>query len=164
MYFWLLCLYVVFVRVKCIWYLIDVTSNNCHIETFTSYEPFFVVLWEFHGYSLTDVSKMKFDWSILKCSIVIVLQYYLVHSLKMKRDRLNFLLLKRNSHLKSSILHFITFMILCSIIKPYNSFFVINCHIARQDFILNDQFSGGRNPGKILKFLRPLHWRHTNRK
>ena len=38
------------------------------------------------------------------------------------------------------------------IIKPYNSFFVINCHIARQDFILNDQFSGGRNPSKILKY------------
>lgn len=107
MYFWLLCLYVVFVLVKCIWYLIDVTSNNCHIETFTSYEPFFVVLWEFHGYSLTDVSKMKFDWSILKCSIVIVLQYYLVHSLKMKRDWFNFLLLKKNSYLKSSILHYV---------------------------------------------------------
>jgi hypothetical protein len=29
---------------------------------------------------------------------------------------------------------------------------VINCHIARQDFILNDLFSGRRNPGKILKF------------
>jgi len=43
-------------------------------------------------------------------------------------------------------------MVLYSIIKPYNSFFVINCHIARQDFILNDQFSGGRNPGKILKY------------
>jgi hypothetical protein len=25
---------------------------------------------------------------------------------------------------------------------------VINRHIARQDFILNDLFSGGRNPGK----------------
>jgi hypothetical protein len=47
---------------------------------------------------------------------------------------------------------FITFMVLYSIIKPYNSFFVINCHIAPQDFILNDQFSGGRNPGKILKY------------
>ena len=43
-------------------------------------------------------------------------------------------------------------MISCSIIKPYNSFFVINCHIAWQDFILNDQFSDGRNPGKILKY------------
>ena len=31
-------------------------------------------------------------------------------------------------------------------------FFVINSHIARQEFILNDLFSGGRNPGKILKF------------
>ena len=47
---------------------------------------------------------------------------------------------------------FITFMVLCSIIKPYNLFFVINHHIARQDFILNDLFSGGRNPVKILKF------------
>ena len=45
----------------------------------------------------------------------------------------------------------ITFMVLYSIIKPCNSFFVINCHIAWQDFILNDLFSGGRNPGKILK-------------
>jgi hypothetical protein len=36
--------------------------------------------------------------------------------------------------------------------QNYNSFFVINCHIARQDFILNDQFSGGRNPSKILKY------------
>ena len=36
-------------------------------------------------------------------------------------------------------------MVLYSIIKPYNSFFVINRHIAWQDFILND-------PGKILKF------------
>jgi hypothetical protein len=43
-------------------------------------------------------------------------------------------------------------MVLYSIIKPYNSFFVINRHIARQDFILNDLFCGGRNPGKILKF------------
>jgi len=43
-------------------------------------------------------------------------------------------------------------MVLYSIIKPYNSFFVINRHIARQNFILNDPFSGGRNPGKILKF------------
>jgi hypothetical protein len=43
-------------------------------------------------------------------------------------------------------------MVLYSIIKPYNSLFVINCHIARQDFILNDLFSGVRNPGKILKF------------
>jgi hypothetical protein len=40
---------------------------------------------------------------------------------------------------------------LYSIIKPCNSFFVINRHIARQDFILNDLFSGGRNPGKIFK-------------
>jgi hypothetical protein len=31
-------------------------------------------------------------------------------------------------------------------------FFVINRHIARQDFILNDLFNGGGNPGKILKF------------
>ena len=29
---------------------------------------------------------------------------------------------------------------------------MINHHIARQNFILNDPFSGGRNPGKILKF------------
>jgi hypothetical protein len=29
---------------------------------------------------------------------------------------------------------------------------VINRHIARQNFILNDPFSDGRNPGKILKF------------
>ena len=43
-------------------------------------------------------------------------------------------------------------MVLYSIIKSYNSFFVINRHIARQDYILNDLFSGGRNPGKILKF------------
>jgi hypothetical protein len=42
-------------------------------------------------------------------------------------------------------------MVLYSIIKPYNPFFVINCHIAQHDFILNDPFSGGRNPGKILK-------------
>jgi hypothetical protein len=47
---------------------------------------------------------------------------------------------------------FITFIVFYSIIKPYNSLFVINRHIARQDFILNDLFSGGRNPGKILKF------------
>jgi hypothetical protein len=38
---------------------------------------------------------------------------------------------------------FITFMVLYSIIKPYNSFFVINRHIARRDFILNDLFCGG---------------------
>ena len=42
-------------------------------------------------------------------------------------------------------------MVLYSIIKSCNSFFVINRHIARQDFILNDIFSGGRNPGKIFK-------------
>jgi hypothetical protein len=36
----------------------------------------------------------------------------------------------------------ITFMVLYSIIKPYNSFCVINRHIARQDFILNDLFTG----------------------
>jgi hypothetical protein len=29
---------------------------------------------------------------------------------------------------------------------------MINRHIARQNFILNDPFSGGRNPDKILKF------------
>jgi hypothetical protein len=45
----------------------------------------------------------------------------------------------------------ITFMVLYSIIKSCNWFFVINRHIARQDFILNDLFSGGRNPGKILR-------------
>ena len=44
------------------------------------------------------------------------------------------------------------FMVLYIILKPHNSFFVINHHIARQNFILNDPFSGGRNPGKILKF------------
>ena len=43
-------------------------------------------------------------------------------------------------------------MVLYSIMKPYNSFFVINSHIARHNFILNDLFSGGRNLGKILKF------------
>ena len=43
-------------------------------------------------------------------------------------------------------------MVLYNIIKPYNSFFMINRHIARHNFILNDAFSGGRNPGKILKF------------
>jgi hypothetical protein len=41
---------------------------------------------------------------------------------------------------------------LYSIIKPYNSFFVINRNIARQGFVLNDSFCDGRNPGKILKF------------
>jgi hypothetical protein len=53
---------------------------------------------------------------------------------------------------KHELYGFITFMVLYSIIKPYNSFFVINSHIARQNFILNDLFSGGRNLGKILKF------------
>jgi hypothetical protein len=43
-------------------------------------------------------------------------------------------------------------MVLYSTLKPYDLFFGINCHIARQDFILNDQLSGVRNPGKILKF------------
>ena len=43
-------------------------------------------------------------------------------------------------------------MVLYSAIKPYDLFFGINCHIARQDFILNDQLSGVRNPGKNLKF------------
>jgi hypothetical protein len=43
-------------------------------------------------------------------------------------------------------------MVLYSIIKPYNSFFVINRNIARQGFVLNDLFCDGRNPGKILKF------------
>ena len=65
------------------------------------------------------------------------------------------------------IINFITFIVLYSIIKPYNSFFVINRHIARQNFILNNLFSGGWNPDKILnllakRFLRPLQWRHTN--
>ena len=50
------------------------------------------------------------------------------------------------------VFYFITFMVLYSIIKPYHSFFVINRRIARQDFILNDLFSSGRNPGKIFKF------------
>jgi hypothetical protein len=59
------------------------------------------------------------------------------------------------------MLYIITFMVLYSIIKPYNSFFVIDRHIAQQDFILNDLFSGGRNPAKILivlakHFPRPL--------
>ena len=44
-------------------------------------------------------------------------------------------------------------MVLYGIIKPYNSFFVINRHIARQDFILNDLFSGGQNQCKILKCI-----------
>ena len=56
----------------------------------------------------------------------------------------------------STILSFITFMVLYSIIKPNNSFFVINSHIARQEFILNDLFSGGRNPVKILKFTTQM--------
>ena len=43
-------------------------------------------------------------------------------------------------------------MVLYSIIKPYNSFFVINRNIARQGFVLNDSCCDGRNPGKILKF------------
>ena len=47
-------------------------------------------------------------------------------------------------------------MVLYCIIKPYNSFFVINRHIARQNFILNDLFSGGRNPVKILKFTTQM--------
>ena len=42
-------------------------------------------------------------------------------------------------------------MVLYSIIKPYNSYFVIIRHIARQNIILNYLFSRGRNPGKILK-------------
>jgi hypothetical protein len=33
-----------------------------------------------------------------------------------------------------------------------NRFLGILYGIARKDFILNDLFSGGRNPGKILKF------------
>ena len=36
----------------------------------------------------------------------------------------------------SKILNFITFMVLYRIIKPYDSFLVINHHIALQDFIL----------------------------
>ena len=44
-------------------------------------------------------------------------------------------------------------MVLYSIIKPYDSFLVINRHIARQDFILNDLFSGGRNPAKFENLL-----------
>jgi hypothetical protein len=43
-------------------------------------------------------------------------------------------------------------MVLYSTLKPYDLFFGKNCHIARQDFILNDQLSGVQNPGKILKF------------
>jgi hypothetical protein len=46
-----------------------------------------------------------------------------------------------------------------NVIKQYyktiyicNSFFMINRHIPRHTFILNDPFSGGRNPGKIFKF------------
>ena len=50
---------------------------------------------------------------------------------------------------KNCVFYLITYMVLYSIIKPYNSFFVINRHIARHNFILNDVFSGGRNPGKI---------------
>ena len=37
---------------------------------------------------------------------------------------------------------------LYSIIKPYNSFFVINRHIARQVFILNDVFLNLNNNNK----------------
>jgi hypothetical protein len=44
-------------------------------------------------------------------------------------------------------------MVLYSTITPYDLFFGINCHIARQDFILNDQLSGVRNPGKIKYLL-----------
>ena len=36
---------------------------------------------------------------------------------------------------------FITFIVIYSIIKPYNSFFVINRHIAQQVFILNGIWS-----------------------
>jgi hypothetical protein len=42
------------------------------------------------------------------------------------------------------IYNIIKFIVLYSIVKPYNSFFVINRHIARHVFILNDLFSGGR--------------------
>jgi hypothetical protein len=55
-------------------------------------------------------------------------------------------------HNHMEYLYIITFMVLYSIIKPYNSFFVINRHIARHNFILDDLFSGRRNPVKILKF------------
>ena len=50
------------------------------------------------------------------------------------------------------IMYIITFMVLFSIIKPYNSFFMIKRHIARQNFIFNDPFSGGQSPGEILIF------------
>ena len=50
---------------------------------------------------------------------------------------------------KNCVFYLITYMLLYSIIKPYNSFFVINCHIAQQVFMLNDLFSGGGNSGKI---------------
>ena len=50
---------------------------------------------------------------------------------------------------------FITFTALYSIIKQLHRF-VINRHIAWQDFILKDLFSGGRNPGKIKKFTSQL--------
>jgi hypothetical protein len=59
--------------------------------------------------------------------------------------------LTKTNRENKNVKYIITFMVLYSIIKPFNSFFVINRHIARQDFILNDLFSGGRNPGKILK-------------
>ena len=67
---------------------------------------------------------------------------------------------------------FITFIVLYSIIKPYNYFFVINRHIPWQVFILNGIWSiltVCEIPAKFLnlpanRFLRPLQWCHTNRK
>ena len=51
-------------------------------------------------------------------------------------------------------------MVLYSIIKPYNSgFCVINSHTARQDFILDDIFSSGRN---ILIYLPNVFYVRCN--
>ena len=55
-------------------------------------------------------------------------------------------------HNHMEYLYIITFMVLYSIKKPYNSvFFVINRYIARHNFILNDLFGGGRNSVKNFK-------------
>ena len=100
------------------------------------------------------VNKSWFNWQINR----VLLKYQLL-SCKILFVALNIYWNSRlvfqsisSLHLQNVIYRFITFMVLYSIIKPYNSFFVINRHIARQNFILNDPFSGGRNPGKIFKF------------
>ena len=52
---------------------------------------------------------------------------------------------------------------LYSIIKPYNSFFVINRHIARQDFILNDMFLNlNKNNKQSLKMYPGTQQRIRN--